>query len=521
MNSNDRIEKLIRDMRCKPGPEAHDRVLGKAYGAMDEAQKREPEIVRRREWRTRMNSRTTKALAVAAAILIVLGGVTLWPNGHSTRDQWWNGPSSAWGQEILNSLGKVEAVVYRQRSGLMSDFGAPEMSIGWERRYNAQDCYRRDRYDDGVTIMNTQWVIRDGNTLSMVEVSHEYKCYFTQENQRYGFVEHEDMLERMRFYVGLSEKADRPLGTEIFDGRECVGFEISAAKYGDNPQGRFDRIWFDVETRLPARIESHGIPMSGGQTLVIIHDQFEYHAQVPADLFTPVIPDGYIRATPDEVRAARDAAVKGPMVFAQVPPGVKEKVVSALKQATTGAWYEGQTHIFFSKDSWRIEDRNEAGLQKITWYRVDNPSVEGLFEVSGSVPVTRTTLVLDHERRTVSAASEGSGDSQPRHPMQGLLFLAGLIGQADRFYDNIQIDGVTCFGFEISAKKYGDNPDGMLDRLWFDATTNLPVKIEFVSPRSDGTRVNGTGKDRFEWNLMLPDDFFEPKPPAGFTLVKP
>lgn len=41
--------------------------------------------------------------------------------------------------------------------------------------------------------------------------------------------------------------------------------------------------------KLPARIERHGISLDfdPGRTLVIIHDQFQYYADVPAHLFEP------------------------------------------------------------------------------------------------------------------------------------------------------------------------------------------------------------------------------------------
>jgi outer membrane lipoprotein-sorting protein len=61
----------------------------------------------------------------------------------------------------------------------------------------------------------------------------------------------------------------------------------------------------------------------------------------------------------------------------------------------------------------------------------------------------------------------------------------------------------------------------MLHRLWFDMATSLPVKVELVSPRSDGSGVSTAVANQFQWNLALSSDFFEPKPPPGFTLLKP
>jgi hypothetical protein len=111
----------------------------------------------------------------------------------------------------------------------------------------------------------------------------------------------------MRFYVNLLDEADRLLGVEIVDGRECVGFEISASKYGNNPEQWIDCIWFDVETKLPVCIEQRGRPVTGqpDKTFTTIQDQFDYNPDLPADTFVPKTPEGFIYGHPDNIQAAR------------------------------------------------------------------------------------------------------------------------------------------------------------------------------------------------------------------------
>ena len=111
-------------------------------------------------------------------------------------------------------------------------------------------------------------------------------------------------------------------------------------------------------------------------------------------------------------------------------------------------------------------------------------------------------------------------ESKPRHPMSHILFVAGLIDRADRFHPYGEIDGIECYGFETSAKKYGDNPDGMIHRLWLDAQTDLPVRMEFeMISQSSGQIVIQT-RDKFEWNPVFPADFFTPQIPADFAPVR-
>jgi hypothetical protein len=143
----------------------------------------------------------------------------------------------------------------------------------------------------------------------------------------------------MRWYVQLLDKADRILDPQVFDGRKCVGFEVSTAKYGNNPQGPFDRIWFDVETRLPARIERHR-PDSGfdvyvesdfdaPETMIIIHDQFQYLAKVPMDLFLPPS-RGLRQRPPGRNPHGQRQTGEGRNGLCPGTRGLKERIVAAL-----------------------------------------------------------------------------------------------------------------------------------------------------------------------------------------------
>jgi outer membrane lipoprotein-sorting protein len=365
--------------------------------------------------------------------------------------------------------------------------------------------------------MNIQWVIPDGNDLMMVEVSLEYKCYFKRRNDAYGFIP--DPVEEMRRYVGLLDKADRVLGTKDFDGKKCIGFEVSTGIYGDNPDGRFDRIWFDLKTKLPVRIEQHGVRDSfdAGRSLTIIHDQFEYYAKVPVDLFEPQIPEGFINAHPDEIRAAKDKEKKGEMVYAGVSDGLKDEIITALRNVRTASYQDVACRIYLSKNAWRKDYYSDEQLQRNEWYIFDKEDIsETNFDVDEKVtgltqinvnPLSKTYQVLSY-----------TADSQPTHPMNRILFLAGLIGRADRVLENEKIEGIECFGFEISAKKYGDNPDLMKHRLWFDVKTKLPVRIEFQSLNDNVLRTEI--KNHFKWNPELPADTFIPKIPKDFKLVE-
>ncbi len=373
-----KIEKLVKKFSIDTNAETNELVLNELLEAQTKSNKAKLRSSQLNIQRITMKSRIIKFAAAAVIIITVLGGIQFWPGDSSGNGKWWLGPPAAWGQEILAELEKVQALVYRQRLAKIYDFGPTEMGTGWEKRYCAEGAYRRDRYHwrDGKTVTNTQWIFPDGNAAEMLEISYEYECYFEQTTKWLPFFEEE--MKRLQWYVKLLDRADRMLGTEIFDGHECIGFEVSAAKYGDNPQGQFDRIWFDVETKLPARIENHGLRSSfdASQTHTTIYDQFDYYAAVPVELFEPEIPEGFINARSDEIRAAREREIKGEMIYADIPEGLVDEIIAALKSAQNGFYYNNALNadIYVSKDAWRIDHYSNGQPQTPTWFIVEHPS---------------------------------------------------------------------------------------------------------------------------------------------------
>jgi len=259
--------------------------------------------------RTSLFGRGIRLAAAAVIVAAVLGGVTFWPNGASDNGKWWLGPPAVWGQEVLAVLDAVKGVTCREQNVFVYSDGSEHTSMTWDVFYVSHDSYRRDIYD-GDVLREIQWYVPDGAGTRQHSVRFDLRSYFAHTGQ--GSFGNHDPIERMRFYVGLLDEADRQLGVETIDGRECVGFEISTSKYENSP-GQWigvDRIWFDVETKLPVCIEKRGVPVTGrtDETLMIIQDQFNYNPDLAGDTFVPTTPEDFIFGHPDDIQAARGRA---------------------------------------------------------------------------------------------------------------------------------------------------------------------------------------------------------------------
>lgn len=485
-------------------------------------------------WRTIMYCKTMKLAAAAVIAMVVLGGISFWPDSPQ-NGKWWLAPPAAWGQEIMAELEKIEALVYRDQAVFVGRYGSTHVSGTWSRNYEVKDRSREDQYYEHTdedtfgpsnpdsVLQHVTYKIPDGQDLIQYDVSYEYQCYTIRTNE--GKAYERNPIDRLQSYVGQLDYADRILDTAVFEDKECVGFEVGTIWSGNEG---VDRIWFDIQTKLPVRIERHGLPITGrsDETLTFIQDQFEYYEQVPAEMFEPEIPADFINAEPDEVRAAKDKQKKGPMLYADVPAGLKDEIAAALKGVKTAVYRqrygfmrdenwllsEGDT-IYISLYDWRIDSLSGGQLQKTEWYVTDKDDWgKTSFDFNDkNFKLIQTTANLAD--RTYSEIIYGS-TSHPNNPMDRIIFLASWIDKADRFFESELIDGIECFGFELSAKKYGSNPDTSIHTLWFDSETMLPVRLESEGLQDDGPRKRIL--DQFEWNSDLPVETFVPEIPEGF-----
>jgi anti-sigma factor RsiW len=470
-------------------------------------------------WRKAMNTPKVRLIAAAIIVAVVIGGISLWPGGGTSAQSWWLQPPAAWAGDIDRSLNTIEALVHRERAVFVRPYGSTHISGTWRRICESPNARREDTYF-GEDITKVRWDLPDGNEVVKYEVSYEFECYVIEryENSQ----SRRDPVEILRFYVGLLPKADRILGTEIFEGHECVGFEISADKYGSNPPEWIDRIWFDVKTRLPVRIEKHGRPVMERQeqTFTFIQDEFEYYAQVPADLLTPEIPEGFINKSAYEVQKEREAQREAQMTFADVPAELKKEVIAALQDIDTAVFLKDGVVISICPNAWRKDFYDSGDRLYITeWYCVEKEDMADTSMDFNDKNYRLKKTTVNYAAKTFAEETYGA-DSHPGNPMDRIWQPIGFIERADRILENTFIDGSECFGLELSAKKYGTNPDSAIHRLWFDVRTNLPVRLEFETVSDDGIQRRQVW-DQFEWNPELPEDTFVPQIPGGFTLAEP
>jgi outer membrane lipoprotein-sorting protein len=499
--------------------------MNDAFAALGQSDRTESAAKQPEMWRIIMKNRITKYATAAVIVMALLGGISFWPEGSS---EWWLGPPKVWAQEIIESLDRVQAVVYRQWTFKVNDFGPDTVGSLWEKRYAAKDAYRRELHDDANNIVNVQWTVPEAEGFAKYQLWPEDKCY-TQEPEKCPPF-YDNVMGSLRRWVSFMDRANRILGTRDFEGHQCVGFEVAPGTYDGFLVGEPFHIWFDVDTKMPVRIERYGLrgEYSPSTTLTIIHDHFEYYAEVPADIFNPDIPEGFVNAHPDDI-----AAKKAGMIFADISEELKDEIVSALSRIQTAVYREhlevtadGDSHvypahkIYLAPDRWRKDTYRWAEKTgKIEWYVIEKPEHQEVPLALSDKTFRLIHTSVDLENRTYGVVTH-SDDSEHDHPLGWIRFRVGLVDRADRLLQAHEMHGIKGFGVEISANKWGyNNPQTTKLRVWFDAETKLPVRIEFEYWQPDGKTKKVRIRDRFEWNPELPADTFRPKIPESFELA--
>jgi hypothetical protein len=84
------------------------------------------------------------------------------------------------------------------------------------------------------------------------------------------------------------------LGRDTIDGQTVEGAELHGQRVsGPRLDDAVTRLWVDVESGLPVRIELEGLAYRTTTEVKIVQDQFQWNVELPASDFEPNIPPDY------------------------------------------------------------------------------------------------------------------------------------------------------------------------------------------------------------------------------------
>jgi outer membrane lipoprotein-sorting protein len=270
--------------------------------AVDAYEKQKSALTGPNIWRTIMKSPITKLAAAAVIIIAVLVGINQF--GGSIH-----GTSVAWAS-LAEKLDKIHSYIYRERRTATSgpqkegfEFIAPDTEniVYCSENYGT----RTDNYQSGKLRFSFYMLSQEKAVVSILHTAREYTRYQLS-NGQVGRTDPREMVKQ----ILLNDYTE--LGRETIDGLQVEGVELNGQKIsGECLEDAVTRLWVDVETGLPVRIELEGLAYGTSTKVKIVQDEFQWNVHLLASDFEPNIPSDYIfveRELPSERGPEEDFA---------------------------------------------------------------------------------------------------------------------------------------------------------------------------------------------------------------------
>lgn len=286
-----------------------------------------PQAMRPTIWRMIMNSRMTKPAAAAVIIIGALLGVTYFNV---------DGTSVAWA-EVSEKVQQVRTYMFK----------------GWTSTTGNMPGAEHMPKVETVTYMDSEYGMRNETYMNdklsfimymnphkewMVSVMPETKSYMRVKvpDEQSGKMRQQssDPREIVKQFTSFGYTE---LGRDTIDGIEVEGIAV------DDPRilgGMFDsfkgRLWVDVQTDLPVKIEYEGSMLNGEMQMKITMGEFQWDLELDPDLFEPNIPDDYTLMAEMQIPGTKDKdvdkVIEALRLFSKIADG---KYPSSLSMMTS------------------------------------------------------------------------------------------------------------------------------------------------------------------------------------------
>jgi len=303
MRPTENIERFIKNRKPEvvTSADVDKRILNDSFSSMEEAMRTKPVVIQPNIWRIIMKSRISKLAAAAVIVIAIIVGINQF--GGSI-----DGASVAWGEVIR----KVEMI-----SALMAE-GTVEITFpGNKKLITKEDIYVAGDYGTRQNIyMNGELLIikyRLPNKKVAYQIHLKEKRYvrFDLSDEQASMGRDPDDPRQWLKKILSGDYVE--LGHGNINGIDVEGIEARNPEITGESMAM--RLWVDVETNLPVRIEIEGEDFEAGKMKPhkIIIDDFQWDVELDPVLFEPNIPDDYTEIQPQtQTQPQKEPEVKEP-----------------------------------------------------------------------------------------------------------------------------------------------------------------------------------------------------------------
>ena len=280
MRPRENVEKVIKKFNIDVNPKKDQEIFDELRQIQAESKQLEPGISTIKKWRIVMKNPITK-LASAATIIIAVTLVLYLTNGPDMA-------TLALG-EVLQNVEKMEYFTYRHKVSSKTNAGTPEETSKETDRItyiSTEYGLRHDVYEDG-QLTGILYIPSSGTEITYVmPVTKQYATGTMSEE----YMKQETQVSPSGLIKEFMSHEYENLGRKKIDGVEAEGVEVNEPGfYGF--ESTIGRLWIDIETNLPVRMEIEGI-RGATESTVITYD-YNWDAELDQSIFQLNIPDDY------------------------------------------------------------------------------------------------------------------------------------------------------------------------------------------------------------------------------------
>ncbi|MHC4431870.1 MAG: LolA family protein [Planctomycetota bacterium] len=289
MRSAENIKKLVKnlDLDVDTNTETDQVILKELLKAQEESKKPQPAFASPNIRRHIMKSPLAKFAVAALVAVACLIGLSLWRQTAS-------GIALA---DVLEQIEQVTACRYRMDATLkvqdMDEKPISQATILTSDAFGAKMNIEVNNPLTGLNMVQEIYVLLPQNTITTLVPNR--KIYSELEFDEASLDSWRQQSDPRTVIKRILEFENTSLGRSTIDGIEVEGFRTTDP---DGPMGEAEvKIWVDVETKFPVRMEVRKNAGNDTSMCATFHD-FEWDVPVDATEFEPVIPDDYTPGQP-------------------------------------------------------------------------------------------------------------------------------------------------------------------------------------------------------------------------------
>ena len=281
MRPAENIEKLLKDINIDTNVKTDNAVLGDVIEAFEKSKGKKTSAIEQNIWRIIMKSPITKLAAAAVIIVAVILGLTFTGAPDIASVTW---------AEVIEKVEQIPALTFDMTTEI-SYSENNKLSIKSDNYVAGDYGTKSSLYTNGELFVlkyrlpnkNLAYIIRPKDkTYMRIDLSDEHAAKGQDPDDP-------------RTWLKMILSGDyTELGRDNINGVAVEGIESKGSEMIGDENGVM-RLWVDVETNLPVRIEVEKLGMEAGQKRPqkFVMENFQWDVELDAGIFEPNIPPDY------------------------------------------------------------------------------------------------------------------------------------------------------------------------------------------------------------------------------------